>query len=178
MKEQIKELIGMTEDIVSFWSRDVVISHWASNEVADELTKISFTKVIAIVHSLDLFIEKDELSDGELLLAWTQLGSIAEWYLKFFLCVSAVDYLKNPKYWPNKIDIISPHDLKFEYAKQVFRAESILDLELIRTIEVIQYNRNAIHLTDSREVADEDTYRTALHGFIKIVKEIYIRLPL
>ncbi len=178
MKDEIKDLIGMTEDIVSFWSRDVVIKDWAPDEVADELTKISFTKVISIVHSLDLFVDKDELTDGELLLAWTQLGSIAEWYLKFFLCVSAVDYLKNPKYWPNKIDIISPHDLRFEYAKQVFRAESILDKDLIEIIEVIQYNRNAIHLTDFREIADEDTYRRAVHGFIKIVSEIYIRLPL
>ncbi len=178
MREQIAELVGMTEDIVSFWSRDVIIMDWATDEVADELSKISFTKVIAIVHSLDLFIEKDLLTDGELLLAWTQLGSIAEWYLKFFLCISTADYLKNPKYWPNKIDIINPHELKFEYAKQVFRAEGILDKELINTIEVIQYNRNAIHLTSSREVAGEDEYRSAIHGFIKIVKEIYIRLPL
>ncbi len=178
MNAEIKELVEMTEDIVTFWSRDVIIMDWAPDEVADELTKISFSKVISIVHSLDLFVEKDVLTDGELLLAWTQLGSITEWYLKFFLCVSAVDYLKNPKYWPNKVDVISPHDLKFEYAKQVFRAESILDLDLIHIIETIQYNRNAIHLTDSREIAGEDEYRTALHGFIKIVKEIYIRLPL
>ena len=37
------------------------------------------------------------MTDGELILAWTNLGALVECWLRFFYCVYYEDYMKNPK---------------------------------------------------------------------------------
>ena len=48
-----------------------------------------------LTDSLDIWVAKSlDMTDGELILAWTNLGALVECWLRFFYCVNYDDYMK------------------------------------------------------------------------------------
>lgn len=72
--------------------------------------------IIELTECLRIWVDKDiMMTDGELILAKTNLGSLIESWLKFFLCVYYEDYLKNPI--KNKGKIVEANKIKFDGLK-------------------------------------------------------------
>lgn len=86
------------------------------------------------------------MTEGELILAWTNLGTIMESWLKIFYCVYYEDYLKNPKK-DKKNKIAEPDDMTIESLKSY--SIGILwnnkKSEWYCWVEKVQQRRNAIH---------------------------------
>ena len=90
--EELKQITHHTEVV---WKNSRGI---APDSVADKLDEAMLNWITQLTEALSIWIDKDiNLTEGELILARTNLGALTECWLKFFYCVYYEDYLKNPK---------------------------------------------------------------------------------
>ena len=88
----------------------------ASVEVTEKLKNAMLDWTVELTDCLHIWLEKGmSMSNGELILARANLGTLVESWLKFFYCVHYDDYLKNPQ--KNKNKIIEPNKMTLESKK-------------------------------------------------------------
>lgn len=87
-KELCSRIAVLTKCIMDFW--DDGCWGWAHKDVANLLNKSMLRWQTSLAQSLILWI--DAGSEGELILAWANLGALVEGQLKLFLCVYYNDY--------------------------------------------------------------------------------------
>ena len=69
----------------------------AADSVADKLDKAMLDWQGDLTRTLRIWIDKGlTMTNGELILARSNLGAVVESWLKFYYCVFYEDYLKNP----------------------------------------------------------------------------------
>lgn len=69
----------------------------APDTVADKLDDAMLSWMVELTDTLKIWIDKGIfMTDGELILARTNMGALVESWLKFFYCVYYEDYIKNP----------------------------------------------------------------------------------
>ena len=89
----------------------------APDSVADKMDDAMLMWRVELTETLSIWIERGNcLTDGELILARTNMGALVESWLKFFYCAFYEDYMKNPKIERGKI--IEPNKLSFEQLKE------------------------------------------------------------
>ena len=108
-------IIVLTHDKLDAWK-----SHngYAPSEESSKLNNMMFDWILSLTDTLKLWEEKGILmSDGELILACANLGSLVESMMKFVLSVYVLDYYRDP-IRNDKGKIVEPEKLKFETLKQ------------------------------------------------------------
>lgn len=161
------------KQLASFWSE----SHgWAPVESAELMSKSRLDWQVELSETLDIW-SSDELKNGQLILAWANLGALIEGTLKLFLAVYYIDYKGDAESFKSKGKLIEPDSLMLEKLKQFFEKKSLLSDEQISYIELVQQRRNAIHAFKDRPIGTKNEYHECVSKYLELMIDINSRLP-
>ena len=174
--EEICEVIAQeTTRIMEFWKYHS--NGWAPAEAAEILTRSMLDWQVSLARSLKIWLGRE--LDGELILAWVNLGSLVEGFLKLFLCVYYTDYIKEEKAPKKDGELRDVDGLEFEklrrFSKTVIWKEE--DSGWDGWIQLIQGRRNTIHAYKKREIGSFEEWRADLRIHLKFIRELNSRFP-
>lgn len=174
MGNSIIDIKEKSYNTFTFWESSI---GWAPESVVNKLSAARLDWLRDLTDCLDIWIEKGYfLTEGELLLAWANLGTLVEGWLKLFYCVYYEDYLRNPRMYKGKL--IEPNDMRFEGLKQFSRG--ILweqGSEWDDWVGSIQQRRNAIHAFNDKDIATPQEFLNSIDKFSVFIEIIDSRFP-
>lgn len=174
INSKLKEIIALTEEQAVFWAG---AEGWAPIEAAQILSKSRLDWQVSLSKSLQHWAGKKNLSNGDLILAWVNLGSLVEGAMKLFLSVHFQDYkssLHSKK--DRKGLLINPDQLTLEKLKEIFKKEEIIK-EFDAFVDLVQKRRNAIHAFKNRDIGNYSEFCKALYQYKEFILELDGRLP-
>jgi hypothetical protein len=117
-------------------------------------------------------------SDGDLILAWANLGSLVEGAMKLHLSVFYKDYLADPDAVVLKGKIQDPDGLMLERLKHFFAKKFWpADSPHLAYVEMVQTRRNAIHAFKASELRTFADFRNAIRRHLELLRAINNMLP-
>jgi hypothetical protein len=177
----IDYIIDLNNEISNAWCQ----SHgWAPPEAAELLAKSRLDWQVSLSYSLRRWIVTPSApeSDGVQILAYANIGCLAEGTLKLFLAV----YYETYKTDINAIrsrsgNLIDPDELMFNSLRQFFKnriwgATSPSD-NWDPWLERIQQRRNAIHAFRHRNIGIHSDIEEDIRAYYLFLNAIYNRLP-
>jgi len=174
---------SLNQGLARFWSDS---KGWAPVEAAGLLSKARLDWQVSLSGTLRLW-DRDEhttLTDGELILAWTNLGSLLEGSLKLLLSVYYKDYaadlevLKKSKAYDNqKSKPHLPDGLTLEPLRLFMKARDLLSADGHKLLELVQQRRNAIHAFKNRPIGNEAEFQGAVRCYLALLRSVNERLP-
>ena len=117
------------------------------------------------------------MTEGELILARTNLGALVESWLKLFYCVFYEDYLRNPLKYKNKV--VEPETMSFENLKTFSVGilwEDQNEQEYL-WVDKVQHQRNAIHSFKWREIGTTVEFLDDISVLCDFVENILNHFP-
>ena len=150
----------------------------APDSVADKMDDALLRWMVELTETLSIWIERGNcLTDGELILARTNMGALVESWLKFFYCAFYEDYMKNPKIERGKI--IEPNKLSFEQLKEFSVGILWKDKSdsMYKWVDKIQHYRNAIHAFNYRDIGTAIEFINDMDIFYDYVEMILKKIP-
>ena len=175
MMRKFEELKKITNDTEVLWKKS---RGFAPDSVADKMDAAMLHWITELTNALEIWIQKGQsLTDGELILARTNLGAITESWLKFFYCVYYEDYLKNPL--KKKGTVVEPDKMSFEDLKNFGVGIMWDDNKDMRYLWVdkIQHQRNSIHAFNYRDIGTPNEFLDDVNKLFEFVKQIETQLP-
>ena len=177
----VKSIIDLNTKLSEFWA----FAHgWAPDDAACLLSKSRLDWQVSLSETLYLWIEKDSMSNGELILAWANLGALLEGTLKLYFSIYYQDF-KGDKEALKKANA-------FDKKKRTHKSPDGLTLEVLRRyccnnmlfsesermlFELIQQRRNAIHAFKNRELGSVDEFRKSVHSYMNFLKNVGRSVP-
>jgi hypothetical protein len=165
-----------TKTTMDFWKYNS--SGWAPAEAAEILTRSMLDWQSSLACALKIWLARE--SDGELILAWVNLGSLVEGLLKLFLCVYYKDYARDDPALMRKGQLQDPdgqelESLRIFFNKKVWtkREKSYWDPWILK----IQQHRNAVHAYKKRNIGSFKEWHAALRVHLKLIRTLDSRLP-
>ncbi|OOV88125.1 hypothetical protein [Oceanospirillum linum] len=179
--DKLQRIVGVIDEIVEantklahFWSQ----AHgWAPPSASELMSKSRLDWQVSLSKVLKNWVSS-HLDDGELILAWSNLGVLLEGTLKLYLSVYLEDYLKDelvPR--GKKGKVLQADILTLEQLKTFCKKKALLDQVQIDFVEKIQNRRNAIHAYKNRPLGDTSEWHECLDWYMDLVVEINSRLP-
>jgi hypothetical protein len=180
LRQRAERTVGLLEDwhaeIIRHWTHGA--PGWAPSVATEVLSRSRLDRQASLCACLRLWLDvRPDQSDGRLILAWVNLGTLVEGTLKFFLSVFAHDYGKTPKLRKKKA--LDPDELSFEELRVFFRArvwsagQEFWDAWL----SSVQRRRNAVHAYRHTEIGTHDEYLCAIAGYWKLARELNDQIP-
>ncbi|MCX5954696.1 MAG: hypothetical protein NTZ40_14685 [Cyanobacteria bacterium] len=120
------------------------------------------------------------LNEGELIIAWVNIGALVEGQVKLFLSVYYKDYLANIDRAINEKDgeIVDPDGIALEKLRVFFKNTIWSDGEAWDSwILLVQQRRNAIHAFKARPIGTSEELHESLRTLRAYVLEMNSRLP-
>lgn len=174
MTDSIISIKEKSNNAFSFWASPI---GWAPESVVNKLSVARLDWLKDLTDCLEIWTKKSLfLTEGELLLAWANLGSLVEGWLKLFYCVYYEDYLRNPRMYNGKL--IEPNDMRFEGLKQFSRGilwDQGSDWD--NWVESIQQKRNAIHAFNDKNIETPEMFLDSIVKFSEFIDVVDGRLP-
>jgi hypothetical protein len=181
--EIVQRITNLLIYIDGFWSN---CRGWAPEDAAEMLEKSRLDRMVSLAYSMHRWVEipPTEISDGDLILAWTNLGSLLEGTLKLFLCIY-LDHLRDDlenasktRIYHQKKEIIQdPDGLTLDPIISYLDKAEILPKDFIDLSRNIQEKRNGIHFFEDRNIEDGFKFREATIQYRQLLKFIHARLP-
>jgi hypothetical protein len=181
--EVVDRIETLNRNLAHFWR---TANWWAPIEAAGLLSRSRLDWQVSLSRCLRLWIKTppDRLEDGELILAWANLGSLTEGTMKLFLSVYYHDYqkdidgLKKVKAYDNENqEPFSPDGLSFEAMRVYFKNGELLGAKIDTYVELVQQRRNAIHAYKHRPIGDDQEFQAAVLSYLRMLREVNARLP-
>jgi hypothetical protein len=181
--EVIDRIETMNNGLAKFWTK---ATGWASIEAAGLLSKSRLDRQISLSVTFRYWDKPVgvELTDGELILAWTNLGSLVEGSLKLFLSVyfstykEDIDGQKKANAFDHKKQVTkSPDGLSIEPLRLYCLQRGIIDEEANKLVALIQDRRNAIHAFQDKPVGNRIELENAIKGYLQLLRQLNSRLP-
>lgn len=180
ISDVISAIITRNQRIRDFWSR----AHgWAPYEAADLLSKSRLDWQVGLSHTLRLWLPEpadlsQEDSEGRLILAWANLGSLVEGTLKWFLSVYYSDYKVDINAITSDGVVQDPDGAKFDRLRQFFQKviwtpEENYDQWILR----IQQRRNALHAYKAREIGTFEELEDDVRTYLPLLECLDGRVP-
>ena len=176
-----ERIVARNRDIASFWSQ---AKGWAPDEAADLLSRSRLDRQVSLSESLLRWTTGDSLSDGDLILAWTNLGALLEGSLKLFLGVYYRDYISDAeksqfrKVFDLEKGVHRPPDgLMLEALSQYFRKAGLLDAKGLALVSTLQAKRNAVHAFQDRDIGTTEEFLAGVAAYQRLLDELNDRLP-
>lgn len=169
--------------LAQFWK---AAGGWASVDAAGLLSKSRLDWQVSLSASLRLWLREppNSLSDGELILAWVNLGSLIEGTLKLFLSVYYEDFqndVENLKaagaYDKKKAAPKSPDGLTLEPLKKYVQALALIGADGDALVQLVRDRRNAVHAFENRPIGDGVEFQGALRSYRDVLYAVDDRLP-
>jgi hypothetical protein len=179
----VERIETLNRDLAKFWK---AAHGWAPIEAAGLLSKSRLDWQVSLSSSLRLWLREpsNPLSDGELILAWTNLGSLIEGTLKLFLSVyyntfrNDVENLKAADAYDHKKQTSkSPDGLSLEPLKKYAKARNLIGADGDALAQLVQDRRNAIHAFRDRPIGDGAEFQDALRSYLQMLEAVDDRLP-
>lgn len=150
----------------------------APDSVADKMDEAMLSWMVELTDTLKIWIDKGAaMTNGELILAWTNMGALVESWLKFFYCVFYEDYINKPLVKKDKM--VEPNKMKFEELKN-FSKGILFDDEqdsLYQWVDKIQHYRNAVHAFNYRDIGSSVDFLLDMNEYYIYVDKILRRIP-
>ncbi|TAZ73820.1 hypothetical protein ELH70_14720 [Rhizobium ruizarguesonis] len=181
---EVGDIVAIQSGLADFWSN----AHgWAPVDGATLLASARLDWTPSLARSLHRWGQPAVLPDGDLILAWANLGSILESSLRLFLSVYITDY-NNSAEDLAAIDAIQrrgvnrgkhypPDELMFEKIRQLLSRREIFAANELEMIGFIQSRRNAIHSFHHREIGDAEEFRATVLRHRLFIASLAARLP-
>lgn len=167
----------------NFWSN---CDGWAPIEAAELITKSRLDWQLSLSGTLRLWVKTspEELTEGELILAWVNLGSLVEGTLKLFLSVHYNDYkedFETLKYANafdyKKVKPKTPDGLTLDTLQKFVKKKELLQEEHIKLIKLVQQRRNAVHAFQDKPIGNCQEFDKAVRKYLIMLRSINTRLP-
>lgn len=148
-------------------------------EAAKKLDKAMLNWMCELTNTLDIWLSKGiSMSEGELILAWANLGAVVESWLKFFYCVYYDDYCKEPIIG-YKGKTKEPEEASFDKLKEfscgkLWNDETSTDYTWV---DSVQYKRNAIHSFKYRDIGTAWDFIEDVDYLCDFVDNVISHLP-
>ena len=170
--ETVKKIITINQEILNLFGDGA--PGWAPESAAMLLAKSRLDWQLSLSNSLKNWrrTSPKKLSDGDLILAWANLGCLIEGTMKLLLAVYYEDYSKDP----NKPDF-EPDDLFFNTLIHYFNNTNLLSQVQYELCELVKSRRNAIHAFKDRNIGSPAEFLAALESYLSFLKSINTRLP-
>jgi len=153
---------------------------WAPKQAADLMSASRLDRQVSLSETLKLWIRdiNDELTDGELILAWANLGTLVEGTLKLFCSIYCEDYRKDKRAARNKAgEIIDPDVLCLEQLKVICYKSGGFEREWFNFIQLVQQRRNAIHAYQDKSIGNTKEFYKCLAKYLRFIERIQRRIP-
>ena len=166
-------IIQKNEELAKFWSN----SHgWAPPAASELLTKSKLDWQVELSKTLK-FWNFEETENGQLILAWANLGALVEGSLKLMLSVYYEDYKASEDNYKKKGKVVDPDALALERLKQFYKKNGILNGEWTTYIDLVQQRRNAIHAFQDRPLGTSLEFNDCVVKYLGLLTEIDGQLP-
>lgn len=175
MKEKYDLLRINTKNTALLWKN---VHGIATEATAQKLDIAMLDWMSSLTDALQIWIDKGcSMTDGELILARTNLGALVESWLKLFYCVFYEDYLRNPLKKDNKM--VAPETMSFENLKtfSVGKLWNDQNEPEYLWVDKVQHQRNAIHSFKWREIGTTVEFLDDISVFCGFVENILNHFP-
>ncbi len=163
----------LTTQMMDFW---ISSDGWAPFEAARLLNRSMLGWQASLSSSLNRWLSAS--SDGDLIMAWANLGALVEGQLKLFLSVYYNQYIVDSDSIQQHGSIIDPDRSRLEPLRQFFvRRIWTTGRDWNPYVERIQQRRNAIHAFRSRDIGTFSEWREELRFHLSFIRYINRRLP-
>ncbi|MGC8624418.1 MAG: hypothetical protein ACP5VQ_04035 [Phycisphaerae bacterium] len=206
----VEEITRRNEKIRDFWSDH---HGWAPPRAAEILNRARLDRQVSLSKCLSIWLDSlpelapqprpypwqtpgtqvEDLghSDGRLILAWANLGSLVEGTMKFGLSVFANEYDATPVTRGKKKTPLDPDVLELEYLKQFYNQHFWIELQKPRCkqearwkqktrwnkfVELVQKRRNAIHSYRDHDIGDWREFYVAVKNYLVLLSVIEGRM--
>lgn len=177
----VEQIISLNAKLSAFWSS----AHgWAPDDAANLLSKSRLDWQVSLSETLHWWIDRDPMTDGELILAWANLGAILEGTLKLFFSIyysafqADTEALKKANaYDHQKKAHKEPDRLTLEVLRQYVIHKELFEEAHLEMFQLVQSRRNAIHAYKDRELGTANEFRDSVRGYMKFLTEVDHRVP-
>jgi len=167
-----RRIAVLTRCIMDFWDG----GGWASGDAAKHLDKSMLCWQTSLAVSLSKWT--NATSEGDLILAWTNLGALVEGQLKLFLCVYYHDYASEIDGIRKRGRLIDPDESQLEDLRQFFvKRIWTVGTNWSPYVEMVQHRRNAVHAFRHREIGTFKDWPDALRLHLSFVRDVGGSLP-
>ncbi len=183
IEEVVFRIEKLNSGLASFWAAS---NGWAPVEAAGLLTKSRLDWQTSLSTTLRLWLREPAtaLSDGELILAWSNLGSLVEGTLKLLLSVFYMDYkqdvdsLKKANAFDHKKQkAFSPDGLTLQPLKIFVKQHGLIGDDGNALVDLVQERRNTIHAFKDKPLGDGLEFQAAVRGYLVLLRSASERLP-
>ena len=181
--ETITRIELLNRKLAGFWK---AAHGWAPIEAAGLLSAARLDWQVSLSSSLRNWLRDppDTLSDGDLILAWTNLGALIEGTLKLFLSVYYTDFqedvenLKVAGAFDHKARAAkSPDGLTLEPLRKYVAARDLIGASGDALVKLVQERRNAIHAFKDRPIGDDAEFWGAVRDYLAMLGDVDGYLP-
>ncbi|NTU50151.1 MAG: hypothetical protein HGA87_04580 [Desulfobulbaceae bacterium] len=117
-------------------------------------------------------------SDGDIILAWTNLVALVDGQHRLFLCVYYHDYTKDVDEIKKRGQRIDPNGSEMEGFRQFFvKHISNVGINWNPYVELVQQRRNAVHPIKHRDIGTFQEWMDVLRLHLSFVRDIGGGLP-
>lgn len=174
LEELCSRIAKLTCGMMDFWKS---AHEWAPIEAAGLLSVSMLEWQSSLSESLRRWIYAE--TDGDLILAWANLGALVEGQLNLFLSVYYKDYAADADAIRDRRGkTTNPARTTIEPLRQFFVGRIWTDgTNWDAYVSLVQQRRNAIHAFRERELGSFQEWRDALRTHLSFVRDINDRVP-
>jgi hypothetical protein len=179
--EVVETIISLNVKLSDFWAS----AHgWAPEDAANLLSKSRLDWQVSLSQTLHLWIDQDPMTDGELILAWANLGALLEGTLKLFFSIWYSDFqtdteaLKKANAYDHKKKTHKkPDGLTLEVLRRYVIQKNLFVEAHREMFQLVQSRRNAIHAYKDRELGTAIEFRDSVRGYMKFLTDVDLSVP-
>jgi hypothetical protein len=167
-------------DICTKWAAFWPTSQgWAPAEAASLMKQEIMDRQLCMAHALKRWHERllQNEAPGELVMAWTNLGSVIEGALKIYMCVYYEDWLKDADAPISNGKKLSPDDTFFDRLIRFTLKKGLFHPKDTKLLETVRDQRNLIHPMKTGAVLDRPAFFGAVMQAAALVAQVEHRLP-
>lgn len=168
IEEIVDRIATLSDGLASFWRN---AEGWAPDDAAQLLRCARLDRIASLAASLRRWTDGAPLSDGDLILAWANLGALLEGALKLFLTVYLTDYradetTKETRAWHIKRQMLQdPDELMLDTILAYADKAGLLAPQQLALGRTVQARRNAIHAFGDRDLGTDAELFAAIRDF-------------
>ena len=183
-EELVEKIILLTEQKLNAWKCH---NGYAPVEASNKLDNVMFDWIISLTASLRMWVKKGLfMTDGELILACANLGSLVESMMKLVLSVHILDYYRDPLK-NDKGKVVQPEKIKFKNLKTFCFDKVWPETEtnhygvsykaMKEWVGEVEEKRNAIHAFNKKELGSASDFINDIGIYWEFVNLVFDTLP-